>query len=74
MEKRKAPGMTYKTEPERLPGLVLTPSPPHAKLPTATFQAVVVAGVDMNHARLFLDYIASDAANAVWKRYGFTPK
>jgi molybdate transport system substrate-binding protein len=71
MEKLKLPGITYETEPHRLSRLAPDGVRVKSPLPVASFDAVVVAGENMNNSRVFLDFLMSEEARAVWTRYGF---
>ncbi len=71
MERLGAIGITYETEARRLPGLSISPVKDSSQLPQVSFEAIVVAGENMDRSRILLDYLQSDAAKAVFRRYGF---
>jgi molybdate transport system substrate-binding protein len=65
-------GIVYRTDALAERKVAIVAAFPANTHPPISYPAAVVAGNDNAAARRLLDYLASDAARAVWQRYGFT--
>lgn len=63
--------ITYKTATQGRSDVKLLPDFPMAAAPVITYQAVVVAGEQMDAARQFLMYLSEDASRNLLASYGF---
>jgi molybdate transport system substrate-binding protein len=65
-------GIVYRTDALAEPKVAVVATFPANTHPPISYPAAVVSGNDNAEARRLLDYLASDAARAVWQKYGFT--
>lgn len=65
-------GIVYATDAVRQADVSVIGTFPHESHAPITYPAALTAQSDNPEAQAFLDYLASDAARAVWSEFGFT--
>jgi molybdate transport system substrate-binding protein len=64
-------GFTYRSEALLFPNVRILQSFDTETSPPVSYEAVVIAGENMEEAREFITYLLSDHAQAIFTRYGF---